>query len=302
MDESSCNDDDATSHSTKGIFWLPQFRGPEELRFPESRSQPESSWALGDGFSGDEAQPEFMFLMTGRRKRKRSRSLSALGQLTLEPANASIGDEVGSALGRSSNKRRQVLQVKDRRSEVRDLWPTRENFAEGLVSKRTEDKTPEKHTTIQPTPPGTASTSGNIRPAVPRKRQPSAFWNFGRSKQRSQSRAGVDFTSSSAMNRLLHEESMGLTDDTEEESEEQVTTDGDSDSEWLAQEESDDQDNADVDMQDTITYRRLDDELLDATNHRSEGGMDTDHEDFESPPLPFLDRQGEDDDYVIDAS
>jgi hypothetical protein len=96
------------------------------------------------------------------------------------------------------------------------------------------------------------------------------------------------------MNRLRYDGVMHLLDDTEEESGGQIMTDRDSDSEWLAQEESDDQEDADVEMQDTITYQELDDEPLDATYHMSEGMIDTDRENLASQPLPFLDRQGED--------
>lgn len=181
------------SYITKGVFRLYNYREPEGFRPLKSTSQPEPTWRAGDGFSDDEVAPESVFLMTGKHKRKRSRSLSAFGQLSLE---ARIVAENGKAGVASSQPHRlRDLRRNIRRKTVKDLWPTRDNFSEDLVLQNPETFAIESCSIIQstpsPNPTLVPSTGPETKQSIYRKRQASDFENFRR-KRRSQSRRAND--------------------------------------------------------------------------------------------------------------
>ncbi|KAI0466832.1 hypothetical protein F4859DRAFT_518668 [Xylaria cf. heliscus] len=179
---------DVSSYITKGAFRLYNYREPELFRFPKSRSQPEHYWQAGDGFSGDEATPGLVLPMTSKHKRKRSRSLSAFGQLSLETENT-VGNNVGwVASSQSRLMRLHGPREKAFSAEVNELWPTRENFAESTIAQRRRNIAVENHNRTTPanSEPG-ALSNVNVKKAIPLKRMPSGFENLGKRKRRSRS-------------------------------------------------------------------------------------------------------------------
>ncbi|KAI8628307.1 hypothetical protein F5Y19DRAFT_476713 [Xylariaceae sp. FL1651] len=187
--DNSCDGD--ISYVAKGAKWLQKNRGPNEFRFPEYISQPEPTWRAGDGFSGDEARPHFTFLMTGKHKRKRSRSLSALGQLSVDDEISIKNDAIVPNDSRLRQGPTNKLQIKSRSTEVKSTWPTRENFAESSVSKISRRNIPDDRSVISSTEPFESAHAPvaklELRQAIPRKRQASDFENFGQRNRRPQS-------------------------------------------------------------------------------------------------------------------
>lgn len=178
-----------SSYVTKGVFRLYNYQEPEGFRPLKSISQPEQTWRAGDGFSDDEATPDFVFLMTGKHKRKRSRSLSAFGQLSIEAGNVAENGKMG--VTSSQPHRLRGLQRNVRRKTVKDLWPTRDNFSEDLVVQKPGAVAIKDGNIVQSTPlfsptPMPSSTL-EMKQAKLQKRRASDFENFRR-KRRSQSR------------------------------------------------------------------------------------------------------------------
>ncbi|KAI1420937.1 hypothetical protein F5Y12DRAFT_790776 [Xylaria sp. FL1777] len=190
----------ASSYVTKGEFRLHNYQEPGEFRFPKSRSQPESIWKTGDGFSDDEARPQFVFPMTRKRKRRRSRSLSAFGQLSLYTEAALEHNPEEPTSTRSHLK--ESYRLWGRVGEMmKDLWPTRENFMEPSVAKKPRNIVTENYSTIESAPPFnpifSSMSTPKVKQTVQRKRQASDFENFGKRGLRSQSRHRKRLSSSS---------------------------------------------------------------------------------------------------------
>lgn len=177
--------DEQVSYEQKGIFRLRKARKKAGFRFPKSQSQPEPIWRAGDGFSDDEAKPDFHFLMTGTHKQNRPRSLSGIGQLQLEIETSSQEKPHGS--GTSCAKARGVSRyyMNNRRSPIKDVWPTKDNFVEELGARKPKHTVPRNEQTIPstiiPQPSPEAQTREAIRYSPPRwrKRNHSDFENFG---------------------------------------------------------------------------------------------------------------------------
>lgn len=160
----------------KGAFRLHKYRRPDEFCFPKSRSQPEPIWRPGDGFSDEEARTPMML----KRKRKRSHSLTGLGQLPLE--SKSTGEDNIESTGLSQRKARE---------KPRELWPTRDNFLEIPILKKIRKDAVESSVaepTTVPTTINQTTSKSRGKQVVPRKRQISDFENFGRRRRKSQSR------------------------------------------------------------------------------------------------------------------
>ncbi|KAI1150657.1 hypothetical protein F4825DRAFT_452254 [Nemania diffusa] len=199
---SSTNPDDSVNDASlyvkRGVFRLSHYRGPETFRVPKSRSQTESTWHTGDGFSDDELETNIVLLMAGKQKRKRSGSLSAFGQLSVE-----AGDVVDNNAARALSSRKHQLhglRGKMYRAGAKDVWPTRENFTENLKVQKPRDMAVEDHGITQSTPPfnpiSRSLSSQKIKQTIPLKRRPSHFENFGRHKRRSHSHHTEDQSSS----------------------------------------------------------------------------------------------------------
>ncbi|KAI1277954.1 hypothetical protein F5Y07DRAFT_398100 [Xylaria sp. FL0933] len=177
-----------SSYVTKGSFRLRTDRQLGEFRFPKSRSQPELIWSAGDGFSDDEARPQFTSPMTRKNKRKRSRSLSAFGQLSLEAEDTLKSTPKGTASSQ--------LRLKGLRGQVsgmaKDAWPTRESFMEPSISKQSGTIISQDSNVNESTPPSHQPCSSTSMPemkrAIPRKREASYFENFGKRRRKSRSR------------------------------------------------------------------------------------------------------------------
>lgn len=107
-------------------------------RFPVKR-ETGPLWQSGDGFSDDEAVPDFLFYATGHKKRAKQTSLPGFGTLPLLP----ISDEDSTGI-RNSQKRQKVeqagyVQLATKLCEgAKDPWPTFENFVESKLPARTK--------------------------------------------------------------------------------------------------------------------------------------------------------------------
>ncbi|KAI0889230.1 uncharacterized protein GGS22DRAFT_184805 [Annulohypoxylon maeteangense] len=185
--ENDDKDNEEETYERKGAFWLKRDRGPDEFRFPKSHGHPEPLWRAGDGFSVDEARPDFTFLMTGQHKQRKPRPTSSIGELQIEPRNENEEDLRRSGVSRRKKQRLSHSEVKYRRGAVKDVWPTIENFSEELeVRKRNPDVPPNEKiipSTIQPQPtpvPRAKDTFEYKPPPMTRKRRASDFENFGR--------------------------------------------------------------------------------------------------------------------------
>ncbi|RWA08153.1 hypothetical protein EKO27_g6952 [Xylaria grammica] len=175
-----------SSYVTKGAFRFQKYQEPGEFRFPKTRSQQEPTWRPGDGFSDDEVKPGFIPLTTGKRKRKRSRSLSAFGQLSLETENATPDSSAGIA-----SSQRRLRGRRAYRTEVTDPWPTRENFMEDSITNNAENAGAQSYGIVSSAPqfiPRCPPTSTlQTKQAMPRKRRGSDFENFGKHVRKSRS-------------------------------------------------------------------------------------------------------------------
>ncbi|KAI0437374.1 hypothetical protein F4803DRAFT_570920 [Xylaria telfairii] len=178
---------DVSSYITKGPFRLYDYQSPKLFRFPKLRNQLDRSWRVGDGFSGDEATPDFTPLMTCKHKRKQSRSLPAFDQLSVEADY--VGNDTGAVTSSQSHiKRLHRPRGKVCATEVRELWPTRENFADSTITQNPTDATVENHSPILPLRlKPVAKSKLETRRAIPLKRMASGFEGLGKSKRRSQS-------------------------------------------------------------------------------------------------------------------
>ncbi|KAI0185785.1 hypothetical protein EV127DRAFT_484811 [Xylaria flabelliformis] len=202
---------DVSSYITKGVFRLYNHRGIEQFRFPKSRSQPEPSWRAGDGFSDDEATPDFAFLMTGKHKRKRSRSLSAFGQLSIQAE-----DDVAATSNQSCLKKSHRSRGKVPSTTVREVWPTRENFAESTINRKPRNITAESHGLTSPlNSERTTVSKSDMKQIVPLKRMASGFENLGKGKRRFQS--NQDKNPSISFTRFLPEYEDQTEDDEQDE-------------------------------------------------------------------------------------
>ncbi|KAI0520828.1 hypothetical protein F5B22DRAFT_653774 [Xylaria bambusicola] len=173
---------DTSLRIIKGAFQLHRCQRPDKFRFPKPSSQPETVWRPGDGFSEDEARPQFPVHVMKKLRRKRTRSLPALGQLPL--ISKSI-DKDSTEKTTSSRPWKSVKMTKE-------SWPTRDNFMEIPVNRKAITDIIESSSMIEPTvlqSPRTRATSRpKMKQVVPLKRRASYFENFGRHKGKSQSR------------------------------------------------------------------------------------------------------------------
>ncbi|KAI1127747.1 hypothetical protein F5Y10DRAFT_292580 [Nemania abortiva] len=183
--------DNASPYVRKGLFRLSYNQEPQIFRFPKSRSQPELSWQAGDGFSDDELLPRPIFTMMGKHKRKRSKSLSAFGQLSVEAQNVADNDAVG-LTSSQQHYRLSGLRRNNRGVGAKDMWPTRENFLDDSIAPRPRNVVAKERSSTKSTTPTTPKSKpmskSETQQTIPRKRRPSDFENFGRHKRRPQSR------------------------------------------------------------------------------------------------------------------
>ncbi|KAI1430700.1 hypothetical protein GGR50DRAFT_167833 [Xylaria sp. CBS 124048] len=195
-------DETSPSYITKGMFRLHGINRREAYRFPKSGTQPGSTWHIGDGFSDDEVSPEIVVGMAVKRghKRKRSGSLSGLGKLSLETGNAAKRHAAGETYSQPYSRYLNEGWAEIRRTEVGDLWPTRENFTDCSIAHKPKVVPTKNCREIPRTPspnPNSRATSGlAIGNARPRARRVSEFETFGRRIRRAQSRHGQDPVSS----------------------------------------------------------------------------------------------------------
>ncbi|KAI1734019.1 hypothetical protein F4680DRAFT_454394 [Xylaria scruposa] len=125
--------------------------------------------------------------MTGKHKRKRSRSLSAFGQLSIQAENIA-GTGAAAASSQSYLRQSHRSWGKVRSTRVKEVWPTRENFAESTINKKPRNIATESHgsTTLLNSERAALSKSG-MKQIVPLKRMASDFENLGKGKRRFQS-------------------------------------------------------------------------------------------------------------------
>ncbi|KAI0111461.1 hypothetical protein F4814DRAFT_460714 [Daldinia grandis] len=188
--QAGCNENSGqVAYERRGAFRLRKDKGKHEFRFPKPRGQLEPSWRAGDGFSGDEARPNFLFLMTGIHKQRRPELLPGMSKLQLESEVINKDGVRGSRLSgsRVQHSTPSQREIKNRRSIAKDVWPTKENFVEELGPQHRKSTTLDNQGAISSrmlTQP-TFVTSQNqdmfpYKPLTPRKRKHSDFENFGR--------------------------------------------------------------------------------------------------------------------------
>ncbi|XXG98234.1 hypothetical protein Hte_004557 [Hypoxylon texense] len=183
------NSDGEATYEKKGAFRLKRNPANLEFRFPKSLSQPEPLWRAGDGFSSDEAKPNFIFSMTGAHKQKRPRPLPGIGKLQLEAEKMAKEDTSGRHAKRSKTRHLTEYDMERRRGAAKDIWPTVENFAEELVVRTRNPIVPDHENIIpstispEPTPVPQPRPLLEYVPPSSRKRKHSEFENFGRRLQ-----------------------------------------------------------------------------------------------------------------------
>lgn len=175
-------------YERKGAFRLKKNEGNQEFRFPKSLSQPEPLWRPGDGFSADEARPEFVSLMKGAHGQRRSRSVPGIGRLQLESEKANGENLRGLVTASSKVQSSAQCEARRRRSAAKDIWPTRDNFSEEIPSRKQQPMTAPNQKIISSTiPPPTlfipasqARETFKYNPPATKTRQHSDFESFGR--------------------------------------------------------------------------------------------------------------------------
>ncbi|KAI0594380.1 hypothetical protein F4775DRAFT_574018 [Biscogniauxia sp. FL1348] len=184
---STTSNSEASSYVAKGTFLLHKAREKDEFRLPKANSQPDPVWRPGDGFSGDEARPDFIFSMTGSRKRKRSGSLSGIGKLQVEAEKVGKNSSSSPAASRPRIEHMMQRRINYRSSGMKEMWPTLENFKDASISlsPRREGLSSENNTyqtlSPSPSPVSVPRMAGQYVPQ--RNRGPSDFENFGRPTQ-----------------------------------------------------------------------------------------------------------------------
>ncbi|KAI5921547.1 hypothetical protein F4810DRAFT_712373 [Camillea tinctor] len=185
---SSKADNSESPYVAKGTFLLHKSRPRDEFQFPKAKSQPDPVWQPGDGFSGDEARPDFIFSMTSNRKRKRSGSLSGMGKLQIEAEKVDKNNSAGSPVP-SRPRTENLIQrrAKYRSSGAKEIWPTLENFEDpslSLTPKREEPGTQKKICQALSPSPSPILVPKLVSQHIPlRNRGPLDFENFGRPLQ-----------------------------------------------------------------------------------------------------------------------
>ncbi|OTA94299.1 hypothetical protein M434DRAFT_384038 [Hypoxylon sp. CO27-5] len=188
------------AYERRGSFRLKKSKTVDEFRFPKSPSQPEPIWRAGDGFSSDEAKPDFMFLVTSTHKQRRPGPLPGMGKLQLEVENPSKEDLHGLGISQPKVQRLSQYKIKRRRGAVKDVWPNRENFSEELDVRKRNPTVPEDGIIIpstvppQPTPKPRAREMSMYNPRPSRARKPSDFEHFGQRLQKSGEPSTTDDT------------------------------------------------------------------------------------------------------------
>ncbi|KAI1416911.1 hypothetical protein F5Y13DRAFT_204283 [Hypoxylon sp. FL1857] len=172
-------------YEQRGAFKLKKSKGVDEFRFPKSLSQPEPIWRAGDGFSSDEAKPDFMFLVNSTHKQRGSGSLPGIGKLQLEVENVNKENLRSSGISRPKTQHLSQYAMTRRRGAVKDVWPTRENFSEELEVRKRNPTVPENEKIIpstllpQPTPEPRPREIFTYNPLPLRARKHSDFEHFG---------------------------------------------------------------------------------------------------------------------------
>ncbi|KAI0098109.1 hypothetical protein F4776DRAFT_676691 [Hypoxylon sp. NC0597] len=197
------------AYERRGSFRLKKSKIADEFRFPKSPGQPEPIWRAGDGFSSDEAKPDFMFLVTSTHKQRRPGPLPSIGKLQLEVEDSSKEDLRGLGISQPKVQRLSQYQMKHRRGAVKDVWPNRENFSEELEVRKRNPTVPENGKIIpstippQPTPKPRAREMFMYSPATSRVRKHSDFEHFGQRLQKSGEQSTTDDTETRAA-RIFH--------------------------------------------------------------------------------------------------
>ncbi|KAI0010026.1 hypothetical protein F4779DRAFT_617058 [Xylariaceae sp. FL0662B] len=220
-DENSGGSDKQTAYEIQGAFRLQKNKGTEGFSFPKPLAYSEPIWRAGDGFSGDEARPGFMFLMTGTHKRRRSRSPPGMGRLDLEKESESRSNLGGSVMVRPKIERFTQTQMKHRRGEIKDIWPTVDNFSDASIVRARNPTVPASQeiipSTIPPQPTPIPRARDAPDPSVSsRKGGRLNFEDFGRRLRRIMSSSQGDNVPGHPPTDLR---GAGLTDDSEVEDE-----------------------------------------------------------------------------------
>lgn len=117
-------------------------RNPEldEFRYPAHGHESGLVWRPGDGFTRDEAKPDFVFHMTGKHKRRLPRTLPGMKSLPVQNGSAISlsGDDSSQYKYRRIDLYSEFQSVKllHRRTK-QEVWPTYEDFFDSTLPTRT---------------------------------------------------------------------------------------------------------------------------------------------------------------------
>ncbi|KAI1102218.1 hypothetical protein F4804DRAFT_353942 [Jackrogersella minutella] len=173
-------------YERKGAFRLRRDKEADEFLFPKTRNRFAPQWRVGDGFSDDEARPNFMSFMAGTHKLRRFQPTPGIGKLQLESEDVSKEDLRGREILCSEMQR----LYRHRRSAAKDVWPTMDNFAEEIVVPRRNPAMSKTEAIIpstvlpQPTPVIGIRETFKYSPPTTRKRKHSDFESFGQRVRR----------------------------------------------------------------------------------------------------------------------
>lgn len=129
---------DERGYIPKGAFLVRKEPNSDQYRFPKASGKPQSPWLPGDGFSDAEAKTDFLFFVTGKRKRRVSPSLPGMGKLTTGTDGPKSSDI------RAHGKRARKNGAYQQKSELlrggkKNVWPTRHDFIDSTLPRRDEE-------------------------------------------------------------------------------------------------------------------------------------------------------------------
>lgn len=129
--------DEQRGYVPKGAYLVRKEPNSDQYRFPKASAKPQPTWVTGDGFSDAEAKPDFLFFVTGKRKRRPSSSLPGIGKLTTRmDATKSPSIRAHAKRARKDGAYQQKSELL--RGEKRDMWPTRHDFIDSTLPRRDE--------------------------------------------------------------------------------------------------------------------------------------------------------------------
>jgi hypothetical protein len=131
----------------KGAFLLSAYPQNEEFRYLTVTNGRQLRYQPGDGFSPEEATPNFIFYVTGRKKHRRRYPLPGLGELSLGTPNEHKSIIPATMKRKKATETLDPHRVHLLRAAAKDIWPTPHDFMDGNLPTRLR-RLPRSHTGI----------------------------------------------------------------------------------------------------------------------------------------------------------